>query len=139
MTNASAPCSPTRSMASTGMMVAKMPANRIATSLIGSQVNWFSSHTPRRRPPGRRQHEDEDRVAHEVLHLLRDAEDRHLAEVHGPGEDDGGQHAAEEEDVVPALHPDRLAGPGRPRAEARVLAAPPVEVEEQVRAEDGAR
>src|SRR5437867_4567500 len=53
------------------------------------------AHAPRRRPPGRRQHEDEDRVAQEVLHLLRDAEDRHLAEVHGPGGDYGGQRAAE--------------------------------------------
>src|SRR5437773_8933361 len=97
------------------------------------------ANAPRRRPPGGRQHEEEDRVAHQVLHLLRDAEDRDLTEVHGPGEDDGGQHAAEEEDVVPALHPDRLAGPGRPCAQERVLAAPPVEIEEQVRAEDRAR
>src|SRR5213078_563685 len=81
------------------------------------------ANAPRRRPPGGPQHEEEDRVAHQVLHLLRDAEDRDLTEVHGPGEDDGGQHAAEEEDVVPALHPDRLAGPGRPCAQERVLAA----------------
>src|SRR5207244_7022280 len=82
------------------------------------------AHTPRRRPPGRRQHEEEDRVAHEVLHLLRDAEDPHLAEVHGAGEDDGGQHAAEEEEVVPALDQDRLAGHGGPRPHRRPLPTP---------------
>ncbi len=33
-----APASPARSMASTGMIVAKIAANRMATSLIGPQV-----------------------------------------------------------------------------------------------------
>ena len=41
------PLAPACSMAMTGMMVRKMPANSLATSFIGSQLNWLLSCTSR--------------------------------------------------------------------------------------------
>ena len=89
----------------------------------------------RGREPRAREHRDQDGVARQVLHLLVHAEDGHLTGRPDAGQDHCADHAAQEDEVVPALDGERLARSLGRLANHPVLAPPVIDVLERVDAE----
>ena len=125
------PSRPACSIASTGMMATKMPANRFATSRIGSQVKPFAA----RCSSGVSQSDssaisDQRRVAHEVLQLdLRAVDVEGDAGLPRRRQQDGGDDQRDQHEVDPAADADaasarrdRLRGVGARADETRCRA-----------------